>query len=87
MHYLYKRTEDETRAYIDKAKEYVKQTERKNESRPSPYPERYRVMAISVFRKGDMSLGQLVKYLNISRKEAQQYLSRDVDYEIPTSAA
>lgn len=87
MQFLYRWKEEQTRQYIDEAKEYVKQTERKDEFRPPLYPERYRALAIQVFRKGEMSLGQLAKYLNISRKEAQQYLCRDVDYEIPTSVA
>jgi Zn-dependent peptidase ImmA (M78 family)/DNA-binding XRE family transcriptional regulator len=87
MRFLYNWKEEQAKKYVDEAKEYVRQTQRKDDSCPSVYPERYRALAINVFRKGDMSTGQLAKYLNIGRKEAQQYLSRDVDYEIPTSAA
>jgi len=87
MHFLYNWKEEQTKQYVEEAKEYVKQTQRKDDSCSSVYPERYRALAINVFRKGDISVGQLAKYLNISRKEAQQYLSRDVDYEIPTSVA
>jgi Zn-dependent peptidase ImmA (M78 family)/DNA-binding XRE family transcriptional regulator len=87
MHFLYNWKESQTKKYIEEVKLYVSQTERKDDFHPSAYPERYRALAIRVFRNGDISLGQFAKLMNISRKEAEQYLNRDVDYEIPTPAA
>lgn len=87
MHFLYDWKEEQTKGYVDEARKYVSQTKRKDTTRPSKYPERYEALAIRVFRNGDISLGRFAKLMEISRTEAEQYLDRDVDHEIPTSAA
>jgi len=88
MHYLSTRSnEEQTKGYIEQAKEYVSRTSRVDSSCPSKFPERYKALAIRVFRNGDISLGRFAKLMEIGRKEAEQYLDRDVDHEIPTSAA
>ncbi|MCE5186241.1 MAG: XRE family transcriptional regulator [Planctomycetaceae bacterium] len=87
MHFLNNWKEEQTKGYIGQAKEYVSHTKREETACPSKYPERYRALAIRVFRNGDISLGRFAKLMEISRKEAEQYLDRDVDHEIPTAAA
>ncbi|HOM61359.1 MAG TPA: XRE family transcriptional regulator [Anaerohalosphaeraceae bacterium] len=87
MHFLYGWEEKQTKKFIAEAKEYSQKTIRPDGSNPSLYPERYRMLAIRVFRKGEISLRRFAEMMNISRKEAEQYLDKDVDYEIPTPAA
>jgi Zn-dependent peptidase ImmA (M78 family)/DNA-binding XRE family transcriptional regulator len=87
MHFLFYWKEEQTRGYIEEAKEYVRQTQRIDSPRPSLYPERYRALAIRVFRKGEISMRRFAQLMGISRKEAEQYMDRDVDHEIPTPAA
>lgn len=87
MHFLYNWKEEQTKGYIGEAKEFVSQTKRKQTPPPQKYPERYKALAIRVFRSGDISLGRFAKLMEISRKEAEQYLDRDVDHEIPITAA
>ena len=87
MHFLSNWEEQETKGYIDQAKEYVSHTQREDTPCPSKFPERYKALAIRVFRNGDISLGRFAKLMAISRKQAEQYLDKDVDHEIPTSAA
>jgi len=87
MHYLYNWEENITEGYIERVKEYVTHTRREDTSCPFKFPERYKALAIRVFRNGDISLGRFAKLMEISRKEAEKYLDRDVDHEIPTTAA
>ena len=87
MHFLFSWKEEQTRGYIEEAKEYVQQTQRIGSPRPLLYPERYRALAIRVFRKGEISLRRFSKIMGIGRKEAERYMDRDVDHEIPTTAA
>lgn len=87
MHFLYNWEEEQTKGYINEAKEYITHTKREDTPRPPKYPERYRALAIRVFRNGDISLGRFAKLMKIGRREAETYLNRDVDHEIPTTAA
>lgn len=87
MHFLYNWNEEQTKGYVAEAREYVNHTQRKHTPEPSKFPERYEALAIRVFRNGDISIGRFAKLMEISRTEAEQYLDRDVDHEIPTSAA
>jgi len=87
MHFLYGWKEEQTKVYIDEAKKYIQKNPRPDGGTPSAYPERYRMLAIRVFRSGGLSLRRFAEMMNISRREAEQYIDKDVDYEIPTPAA
>ena len=84
---MYNWKEEQTKGYIDEAREYVSHTGRKHTPPPPKFPERYEALAIRVFRNGDISLGRFAKLMEIRRREAGQYIDKDVDHEIPTSAA
>ena len=89
MHFLFSSNEQKTTDLIEKAREYVKSVHRSDSPPPPLFPERYRSLAIKALQQGEISLGRFVKFMKISRKDAEQYIGgREPDYaevSIPTA--
>lgn len=89
MHFVFNWKEEETKKYIEEAKEFVKNFPRTDSSQPQQFPERYKSLAIKALQEGKISQGRFTKFMKISRKEAEKYISgRETDYaEVPIPAA
>lgn len=87
MHFLFRWDEAKTKEFIEKAKEYSKTIQRKDDAKPPLFPEHYRALAIKAMQNGEISLGRFAKFMNISRKEAGLYVTgREPDYaKVPAS--
>jgi len=89
MHFLFNWKEEDTKSSIDKAAQYVKTAPREDQNSPVKYPKRYRALAIKALHDGEISLGRFAKFMEISRTEAEIYLSKgEFGYaEVPTTFA
>ena len=75
MHFIYSWEEEETREYIDMGKQYIQTIHRKDTPSPQLLPDRYQALAIEALRQGEMSIGRFAQFMDITRYEAQQYLT------------
>jgi len=81
MHFVYGRRQSEsqrTKTDLDRAKQLISILEEREDSKPHPWPARYRALAIRALRRGEMSIGRFAEYLNISRHEAMRFAEQDV---------
>lgn len=70
---------DQTRREIETAKAYAQALEdRQPGDAPPSLPERYRALAVKALWRGEMSIGRLAEYLEISRQEAARYVEQEV---------
>ena len=77
---IYGLKRERTKQLAEIAKGYL-QLARPRESRlPDTVPERYKDLAVRALRQGRLSLMQFKKYMGISYKEAQEYLTDDEEF-------
>lgn len=78
LNYVYdKKDESETKRYIEIAKRHKKP---RLSSIPDKLPERYCALAERALREGKLSLLQFAKFMGVSYKKAQEYLTEDEDF-------
>jgi Zn-dependent peptidase ImmA (M78 family)/DNA-binding XRE family transcriptional regulator len=77
LHFVYHKEESETAKYIEIVKNY--RTPRQSVT-PGEFPERYCALAERALREGKLSLMQFAKFMGISYKKAQEYLTEDEDF-------
>jgi Zn-dependent peptidase ImmA (M78 family)/transcriptional regulator with XRE-family HTH domain len=77
LHFVYHKEESETTKYIEIVKNY--RTPRQSVA-PGKFPERYCALAERALREGKLSLLQFAKFMDISYKKAQEYLTEDEDF-------
>jgi Zn-dependent peptidase ImmA (M78 family)/DNA-binding XRE family transcriptional regulator len=65
----------EAEKYAKIAEQYVKTTKPRISHEPSRLPERYCDLAMRALREGKLSLTQFAKYMDISYKKAEEYLT------------
>ncbi len=70
----------DTEKYRATAKQLSKFHKPRESDRPETLPERYRDLAVRALRGGRLSLMQFAKYMGISYKKAQEYLTDDEDF-------
>jgi len=90
MLYLYRKSADDIQEYVEKAKESKPKRPERLSDEPDELPERYCTLALKALRDGKLSLMQFAKYMGISYKKAQEYLTEDEDFtdeEISISVA
>jgi len=92
MHFLYNRGpegKEQTEQEIARAKTLTPTLERRPDSRPPTWPDRYEALAVKALRRGEMSVGRFAEYLNISRQEAMQYVEQEImdDEEVQITPA
>jgi Zn-dependent peptidase ImmA (M78 family) len=66
-----------TKQYLAVAKQQAELHKPRESDKVEPLPERYRDLAIRALREGRLSLIQFAKYMGISYKKAQEYLTGD----------
>jgi transcriptional regulator with XRE-family HTH domain/predicted HTH domain antitoxin len=81
IHMVYgwgKDREERTQALIDRIKKRESQIEEKRkDTRPDEWPERYESLAVEALKKGLISIGKFAEYMEISRYEAMKYISSE----------
>jgi Zn-dependent peptidase ImmA (M78 family)/transcriptional regulator with XRE-family HTH domain len=90
MVYIYHKPQEEVEKYVEKAKKIKVLRPLRKSDTPDRLPERYCSLAIRAFRAGRLSLMQFKKFVGVSYKEAEEYLTDDEDFtdeEISISVA
>jgi len=80
MLYLYNMPSEKIAKYIDMAKRLKAVRPPRKSDEPDELPERYCSLAIRALREGKLSLMQFEKYMNISYREAEEYLTEDDEF-------
>jgi Zn-dependent peptidase ImmA (M78 family) len=80
MLYLYNMTSESIAKYIDMAKRLKTVRPPRKSDEPDELPERYCSLAIRALREGKLSLMQFKKYMKISYREAEEYLTEDDEF-------
>lgn len=80
MLYLYNMPSDKIVKYIEKTKKLKAVRPPRKSDEPDELPERYCSLAIRALREGKLSLMQFKKYMNISYREAEEYLTEDDEF-------
>lgn len=77
---LYKFKKEDTEKFLAAAKQLAASHKIRKSDKPETLPERYCDLAQRALRDGRLSLIQFAKYMNISYKKAQEYLTNDEDF-------
>jgi Zn-dependent peptidase ImmA (M78 family)/transcriptional regulator with XRE-family HTH domain len=77
---LFKIKKKDAEKYRAAAKQLAKLHKPRESDRPETLPERYCDLAVRALRGGRLSLMQFAKYMGISYKKAQEYLTDDEDF-------
>ena len=77
---LYNKPREAIEEYIDKAEKTQRIRPPRKSDGPDELPERYCSLAIKALRIGNLSLMQFAKYMGISYKKAQEYVTEDGDF-------
>jgi Zn-dependent peptidase ImmA (M78 family)/transcriptional regulator with XRE-family HTH domain len=87
---LFNIKKEDGKKYIEIAKRLAESHKPRESNRPPKLPERYCDLALRALREGKLSLMQFAKYMDISYKKAQEYLTEEdgfTDGEIAISIA
>lgn len=86
---LLRESEDDLKSIIGHAQTLAPILEERDDTKPGPWPERYRALAIKALRRGAVSTGRFAEYLNIGRQEAMRFVEQEVteDEEVPVTPA
>jgi len=74
---LFRIKKEDTQKYLDAAKKLAKFHKSRESDKPEKLPERYCDLAQRALREGKLSLMQFAKYMGISYKKAQEYLTEE----------
>jgi Zn-dependent peptidase ImmA (M78 family)/transcriptional regulator with XRE-family HTH domain len=77
---LFKIKKKDTEQYLAAAKQLSKLYKPRESDKPETLPERYCDLAVRALRVGRLSLMQFAKYMGISYKKAQEYLTANEDF-------
>jgi Zn-dependent peptidase ImmA (M78 family)/transcriptional regulator with XRE-family HTH domain len=77
---IYRITKDQNKMFLMAAKQLAEAHKPRDSEKPNKFPERYYSLAIRALNEGKLSLMQFAKYMDISYKEAQEYLIEDEDF-------
>jgi len=75
--WLFRTKKEDTAQYLDVAKKLANYHKPRESDKPNKLPERYCDLAQRALREGKLSLMQFAKYMGISYKKAQEYLTED----------
>lgn len=79
--YLYNKQSEEIEKHLEKAKKFKMLRPKRLSDEPDKLPERYCSLAIRALREGKLSLIQFSKYMGISYRKAQEYLTEDEGFK------
>ena len=74
---LFRIKKEDTEKYLDVAKRLAELHKPRESDKPDKLPERYYSLAIRALNEGKLSLMQFAKYMDMSYKKAQRYLTED----------
>jgi len=77
---IYRFKPEKTEKYIESAEKYLTFNKPRPSYEPPKLPERYCDLAQRSLREGKLSLMQFAKYMGMSYKKAQEYLTEDEDF-------
>ncbi len=78
---IYRFKKPDTERYVNAAKQYLKLPKPRPSHKPNKLPERYCVLAQRALREGKLSLMQFAKYMDMSYRQAREYLTEDEDFK------
>ena len=81
MLYLYNKSGEDIEEYIEKAKSLKINRPLRQSDEPDKLPERYCSLAIRALNEGKLSLMQFAKYMDMSYKQAGEYLAENEDFK------
>ena len=81
MLYLYNKSGEDIEKYIEQAKKVKMNRPSRQSDKPDELPERYCSLAIRALNEGKLSLMQFAKYVDMSYKQAGEYLAEDEDFK------
>ena len=81
MVYLYNITPENIEKHVEQTKKVKILRPSRRSDEPDELPERYCSLAIRALNEGKLSLMQFRKYMGISYREAQEYLTEDEDFK------
>ncbi len=80
IHILYGLGRDKkeaTQSEIKRADELASVLEKRENTMPPKWPDRYRALAVKALRRGEISIGRFAEYLQIGRQEAMKYIEQE----------
>lgn len=77
---IFRLKKEETERYHNAAEKYMKFLKSRQSYEPNKLPERYCDLALRALREGKLSLMQFAKYMGISYRRAEEYLTDDEDF-------
>jgi len=80
MLYLYNKSVEDIEKYLEQAKRVRINRPLRKSDEPDELPERYCSLAIRALGEGKLSLIQFAKYMGLSYKKAQEYLTEGEDF-------
>lgn len=78
---IYRLEKPDTEKYVNAAKAYLELPKPRPSHKPNKQPERYCSLAIRALNEGKLSLMQFAKYMDMSYKQAGEYLAEDEDFK------
>ncbi len=78
---IYRFRKPDTERYVNAARAYLELPKSRPSHIPSKLPERYCSLAIRALNEGKLSLMQFAKYMDMSYKQAGEYLADDEDFK------
>jgi len=78
---LFRIKKEDTEKYLDVAKRLAESHKSRGSDEPDKLPERYCSLAIKALNEGKLSLMQFAKYMDMSYKQAGEYLAEDEEFK------
>jgi Zn-dependent peptidase ImmA (M78 family) len=79
--YLYNKPAEQIEQFIARAKSIADNLPPRKSDEPEELPERYWRLATKALREGKLSLMRFAKYVGISYKDAQEFMTEDEDFK------
>ena len=76
---IYRFKKEDAERYVAACEKYLRRIRPRESDAPATLPERYCELAQRALREGKLSLIQFAKYMGISYRKAQEYLTEDED--------
>jgi Zn-dependent peptidase ImmA (M78 family)/transcriptional regulator with XRE-family HTH domain len=77
---IYRIPRDKNEMFLRAAKQLAEAHKPRDSEKPDKFPERYCSLAIRAFREGKISQIMFARYMDLSYKQAQEYLVEDEDF-------
>lgn len=77
---IYRLKKEDTAQNVNSVEKYLALTKPRSSYEPTKFPERYSDLAMRALREGKLSLMQFSKYMGISYRDSQEYLTIDEDF-------